>query len=370
MSETTFTPELPSASTVHPLAGASASRPKALTDATAYIVSPLYDWCLFLAPPVVSLLIGFLISGTTYTTAEFDFHGFEVTLVSVLIGIIIHAHIFVVFFRSHANGDIFDTHRPRFVLVPLFLFGAMILSSWILVACSVLATFWDVYHSGLQTFGFGRLYDKKAGNTTEAGRTLDLWLNSLFYAGPIVAGATMMDHFEDFYEFEDVGATFFTKIPVMMTSYQGWLAYGLIGFGTLFTAYYLYAYWRMAQDGYQVSWLKTWLYASTGLTSVYTWGFNSFGEAFFIMNLFHAVQYFGLVWWSENKNLPHFFGVAELPFAKGLTFLLFIGTAFSYGYFVEWIDADIRPLVALTLTVSLMHFWYDGFIWSVRKKQV
>ncbi len=56
---------------------------------------------------------------------------------------------------------------------------------------------------------------------------------------------------------------------------------------------------------------------STGLVSIYTWGFNTWGEAFFIMNVFHAVQYFGIV-----------------------------------------------------LVMSIMHFWYDGFIWSVQKKQV
>ena len=25
---------------------------------------------------------------------------------------------------------------------------------------------------------------------------------------------------------------------------------------------------------------------------------------------------------------------------------------------------------ALALTITLMHFWYDGFIWSVRQRQV
>lgn len=335
-----------------------------------YIVGPLYDWLFFLAPPVVSLLIGIAISGTRFATETIDFHGYEMTLSGVAIGIFIHAHIFAVFFRSHANGEIFETYRIRFVLVPLLLFGAMILSSWVLVTCSVLATFWDVYHSGLQTFGFGRLYDRKQGNSPEAGRTLDLWLNSLFYAGPILGGATMLDHFEDFEEFESVGATFFTQVPAFMTSNHVWFAYGVIGFGTAFTAYYLYAYWQLQKQGYAISWLKTWLYASTAITSIYTWGFNSFGEAFFIMNLFHAVQYFGLVWWSERENLPRFFGVSEFSLAKPIALMLFFGSAFAYGYFVEWLDTDLTPLLAVTLTVSLMHFWYDGFIWSVRKKQV
>jgi hypothetical protein len=48
---------------------------------------------------------------------------------------------------------------------------------------SVLATFWDVYHSALQTFGFARIYDRKAGNDPMVGRRLDWHLNQLLYAG-------------------------------------------------------------------------------------------------------------------------------------------------------------------------------------------
>ena len=38
---------------------------------------------------------------------------------------------------------------------------------------TVLAAFWDVYHSGAQTFGFARLYDQRAGNPPAEGRVLD-----------------------------------------------------------------------------------------------------------------------------------------------------------------------------------------------------
>jgi hypothetical protein len=34
----------------------------------------------------------------------------------------------------------------------------------------------------------------------------------------------------------------------------------------------------------------------TGVCSIYAWGFNPFGLAFFIMNVFHAWQYFALIW--------------------------------------------------------------------------
>ena len=40
-------------------------------------------------------------------------------------------------------------------------------------------------------------------------------------------------------------------------------------------------------------------------------------------------------------------------------------TLYPKVHFKSATDADY-----LTIVVSLMHFWYDGFIWSVRKKQV
>ena len=32
--------------------------------------------------------------------------------------------------------------------------------------------------------------------------------------------------------------------------------------------------------------------------------------------------------------------------------------------------AEFRVGAALALSIALMHFWYDGFIWSVRRHEV
>ena len=106
------------------------------------------------------------------------------------------------------------------------------------------------------------------------------------------------------------------------------------------------------------------------MVSIYTWGFNSFGEAFFIMNFFHALQYFGIVWAFEKRNMLKLFHLDRLPFGKPLAAVLFVAVGGAYGFWVEALDTSIEALWAVTLIVSIMHFWYDGFVWSVRKKQV
>ena len=355
------------------VAGAPAPLVRAAPSDKTYIVGPVYDWVFFLAPPTLALVLGILISGTSFADSEFTLFGDSVTASAVAIGIFIHAHLVIVFARSHANPDIFHTHPARFVAVPLLLYVAMLSSQWIFVSVSVLATFWDVYHSGAQTFGFARIYDRRAGNPPEIGRRLDFWLNQLLYAGPIVAGAVMLDHFEDFDEFSDIASpasAFFTAIPVYMEGHQAYFTWAVLAGGTGFLAYYLIAYHRLQRAGYQVSMQKVYLLVTTGFCSIYTWGFNSWGEAFFIMNLFHALQYFGLVWSSEKKSLMRLLRVSDSRLGPALALSALLLFGFGYGALAELGVGNAEHLLALTLVVSIMHFWYDGFIWSVRRKQV
>ena len=104
---------------------------------------------------------------------------------------------------------------------------------------------------------------------------------------------------------------------------------------------------------------------STGFVSIYTWGFNSWGQAFLIMNLFHGVQYLALVWAMEGRRISDRMG---LP--PRLAVMLYLGSVVGYGFGVQALDSDRTALWAITMVVSLMHFWYDAFVWSVRKKQV
>ena len=139
--------------------------------------------------------------------------------------------------------------------------------------------------------------------------------------------------------------------------------------GLPFILYYLLRYALMVRSGYHVSAQKVVLLTSTAACSIYAWTFNPFGQAFFIMNFFHALQYFALVWHIEKSNMTRVFRVGPSRLAIPLTFALFLAVGGAYGFFAE-VFADVGVLLSITLVVSIMHFWWDGFIWSVRKKQV
>src|SRR5687767_11391797 len=253
---------------------------------------------------MLALALGVLVSGSPLLTEEEWLLGSEdSTLVGFFIGTVIHAHLVAVFFRSHGNPQIRKLYPIRFFVVPIVLYAAIMISPWIAVATTVVATFWDVWHSGAQTFGFARIYDRNHGTPPELGRRLDFWLHQLLYAGPILAGATLMDHFHSFDNFASIGDAVFSSVPAHVEGNARFLAWIVLAAGSAFLVFYVLMYWRLAQRGYRPPWLKVWLVCSTGFVSIYSWGFNTWGQAFLVMNLFHGVQYLALVWAMEGKRI-------------------------------------------------------------------
>jgi hypothetical protein len=142
-----------------------------------------------------------------------------------------------------------------------------------------------------------------------------------------------------------------------------------LAIGVPFLVYYVFAYWRLHRQGYRVSAPKVVLLVSTAACSIYTWGFNTFGEAFFIMNFFHALQYFALVWWMERKSMVRLFHLGGMRRGQAVGLALFLAIGLGFGFWAEFFgNSDVA--VHLILVVSIMHFWYDGFIWSVQRRHV
>jgi hypothetical protein len=335
--------------------------------ASRYLVSPAYDIFFFISSPLLALALGLALSHSPLNRGEVI--GGD-NWVDIFLAVFVMSHLFIVIFRSHVNPAIYRLYPVRFAIVPAVLLVAMGYSTWAMVIGSVIATFWDVYHSSLQTFGLGRIYDKVAGNDPRVGRRLDIILNLYIYAGPIAAGATLMDHVDDFHEFEEVSSLFFTSIPAYVETNSAYLSWIVIGTGVPFLFYYLYAYWKLAQAGHKISYQKVALLISTGICSIYAWGFNPFGMAFFIMNFFHALQYFAIIWWSERGNLIRAVGREGRPRAAPLALTLLLGTGLAYGLVAGLYNGRNDWLFSAFLVVSLMHFWYDGFIWSTRQNQI
>jgi hypothetical protein len=338
-----------------------------------WIVSARYDAAFFLAPPLAALLVGLFLGATGLGDDPIELGADVSTLSSFGIGVLIHAHLVAVFVRSHGNPSIFRAFPVRFLVVPIALFAAILASKWIAITAMVVATFWDVWHSGAQTFGFARIYDRNAGVPPKAGRRLDFALHQLLYAGPILAGATLLDHLivlEEYEIFDGGLSDVLVLVPAEAQGHASTLTWIVLLAGVAFLALYVVHQRRLARRGHGASPQKVFLVASTALTSIVTWGFNPWGEAFLIMNAFHAVQYLALVWATEGERLTQRLRLARLPFGRSLALIAFLGSVLAYGCATELVDPEIEAFWAVTMVVSLMHFWYDAFVWSVRKNHV
>lgn len=331
-----------------------------------------FENVFLVAPPLLALAGAFVLRRTGITERLLE--DGETRLVDLGIGILIHAHLVAVFFRSHLDGRIFVRHPIRFVVVPLALFGALVLSSWVTAVAIVVATFWDVYHSGAQTFGLARILDRNDGRiVTSRSRAWDAWISQVAYAGPIAAGVNLDAHLESFEGFSDLDgpvAALLTNIPPSVAGGHRALSLGILGLGAAVLLGFVAQRVADARRGEGPGLRSTVLLASTALVSLVSWGFDPWGEAFFVMNAFHAVQYLALVWATQSGRLAaRFSGLAR----RGPALLLaaiYLGLTFGYGVFVEKLDSDRHALWSLTMVVSLMHFWYDGFIWSVSRDDV
>ncbi|MDP3274922.1 MAG: hypothetical protein Q8Q09_06960 [Deltaproteobacteria bacterium] len=332
-----------------------------------YIVSRAYDCAFFLAPPALALALGVALARMSLASQPRALGGQRLSLQELALGTLVHAHLVAVFLRSHGNPAVFRRHRARFLLAPLVLFTAIVSSPTFAIAALVVATFWDVYHSGAQTFGLARIYDRNAGNDLRAGRWLDFGLQQVLYAGPVLAGATTLDHFEPFLRFEAVGLDRLARVPSAIDSVHRAMALVLLGLGALYLVFYVASYWRLARRGHRISAPKVFLMVSTGACSIVAWGFNPFAQAFFIMNLFHAVQYLALVWSSEGRRIFS-------PSRRRVGFVLLASLLGAYGVLGMLADNTQQSLGvglwSVALTISIVHYWYDGFIWSVARNEI
>ena len=297
-------------------------------------------------------------------TRKLTAFGLSGTPADAFLGAFIMAHLVIVFFRSHGNAEVRARHPVRFWIVPPALLLLLVASTPARTAAAALAVWWDVYHSSLQTFGLGRIFDRKAGNDPEAGRALDLALNLFLYAGPILCGGMLLFHASPLYSLE--GGAWVSALLL----FQPKIRLFVIAAGLLFLVLYLETYAVLVERGYRPPREKVALHLGTAAVSVWAWGFNPLGMALFVMNFFHAWQYFALVWRYERENIGAVLRVPKGPRGRALAFGGLVGLGFLYGSVFGVLGELSSKALAVTLVVSLMHFWYDGFVWSVRRKQV
>jgi hypothetical protein len=338
-----------------------------------FIASGLYDAVFFILAPVLALALVEIVARWPWAS-ELRFAGGVVESRAVFFVLVwSHAHACAVFFRSHGNRAIFVQHRFAFVGMPLLLFVGLMGSDWVMACALVLAPFWATYHIGMQNFGLGRIYDVRWGNPPEMGRTLDYWLHQLINVAPFLVGWSLLPSLQSLRVFDRVGWEAPSRWLEAHQSVEGALSGAFLIAGPLYLAFYVHAYWRLTHRGYRLCPQKIALLVSTAAASVVAWGFLTPWKALFVMNFFHGLQYFALVWWTERRNLGRVTRLERVPLGTPVLLIAFAATTLLVGTVFQTYGRNytlLRWAAAVGLVISLMHYWYDGFVWSVRRREV
>ncbi len=347
---------------------AAAVAPRA---SSGYIAGPVYDWVCFILSPLLAIAFVFAASRFAFAVEPTSAIGQQRTRLELFAAIWTYGHLFSVVFRSHFNRAVFARFPLRFTLVPLGVYLAFAFSQHALVAGFFLIAVWDVYHSSMQNFGLARIYDAKAGNDVAASRQLDIWLAHVIYVGPILAGASLLPTLVGLNAFQALGLDGPPRVYQWIASHHSAIRSVVVFAGSAFVVYYVDALLRRRAAGYRVPPQKVALLASVAAGSIFAWGFLPPLEAFMVSNLFHSLQYFGIVWWTERGNLSRVLHTPGDGSGRALTFAFFALSIAAAGTFHESVGADSwRWLIPIPMVISLMHFWWDGFIWSVRRGEV
>lgn len=272
--------------------------------------------------------------------------------------------------RAYGDRALFERFRWRFIFAPLFLLGVCLAFTWWDLKGLVLVVFfWGVWHGMMQTYGFCRIYDAKAGSFAGVTRRIDFATCAIWFASAVlISRQRMADTLDTYYA---SGGPF---VPPAFLHHVQQIA---LGAALAVTIVFLGNFIWMCIAGKRPNPVKVALL----LTSISFWwycnnGVSNILAGIALFEVFHDVQYLSLVWIYNRNRVEKdksIGGFMRFVFRRSGSLVgLYVGLVFAYGslaYFKETdIDVIKRFLTGVVAASGLLHFYYDGFIWKVREK--
>jgi Flp pilus assembly protein TadD len=273
--------------------------------------------------------------------------------------------------RAYGDRALFQRFKWRFVLAPLFLLVVCTAFFWWdLKGILLVVFFWGVWHGLMQTYGFCRIYDAKTGTFDTLTRRLDFAMCVIWFATAVALSPYRLSDTLDTYYM--CGGPFIP--PSVVHHGQQLILFAAIAVSVLFLLHFL----RMWIIGNRPNPVKVALL----ITSIAFWWYCNnlvanilVGIALF--EVFHDVQYLSLVWIYNRNRVEkdsNIGGFMRFVFRRSGSLMgLYVGLVFAYGS-LSYINAHLgidtvkRILTGVVTASTLLHFYYDGFIWKVRER--
>jgi tetratricopeptide (TPR) repeat protein len=353
---------------------------------SAWIISPLWDLLYIVATPVVIVPVVLLLYERVFSPEQISL--FVMAFATL-------GHHLPGFMRAYGDRELFERFKWRFVLIPpLALALAAVFSLPALLTTpfaqwrsdpSTLASqpawhglelvlfLWATWHGLMQTYGFMRIYDVKRGVHSAAAARFDLALCvAIFTAGVVMSDARMAGLMEILWQ---------TGVPTFPPDALAIVRQIVMTTTLALIAVYVF-YQFASSSGSQpggVNWVKLLLAASTGLLYWFAGLVTTnliIGVALF--EIFHAVQYFAIVWvYNRNRarRVGGDFGPLGFLFRDRWTALgLYLAAIAAFGglrLYTDGVHHELtqRILLAVFTASTLLHYYYDGFIWKISERR-
>jgi Tfp pilus assembly protein PilF/branched-subunit amino acid transport protein len=338
-----------------PVAPVSASRPK------LWILDSWRDLILYVGTPLLLVPV-FALAQARWTPQD-------IYLFVAAFGAM--GHHLPGMIRAYGDRALFERFKWRFILAPLFLLGVCTAFFWWdLKGILLVVFFWGVWHGLMQTYGFCRIYDAKTGTFDTLTRRLDFAMCVIWFATAVALSPYRLSDTLDTYYM--CGGPFIP--PSMVQLGQGLILLLAVAVSGLFVAHFC-RLWIIGKrpNPVKVALLVTsiafWWYCNNLVANILV------GIALF--EVFHDVQYLSLVWIYNRNRVEkdsNIGGFMRFVFRRSGSLMgLYVGLVLAYGS-VSYINAHIgmdtvkRILTGVVTASTLLHFYYDGFIWKVRER--
>jgi len=307
----------------------------------------------------------------------------DLAVYSILFGFIVTGHHLPGWFRAFGEPAVYQRFKARLWVSVLAVPALVILPTALGLGAAALtvAALFDLWHVAMQQHGFGRIYAAKAGDGAPAAARLDLACVLTWYGTAVAWSDPWMQGIAR--TLRKAGLPIFGRV-----SPESWRAFRLALLAAslaLAVAYAIRAWRRWRKDGVAAP-QKHLLHAIAFGVIFWSYQFPSWYRAQSVQNLFHASQYFFMVWVYGHLSLrrdpakPAAFYRALFRSRNGI--LLFAGCISLYGlgaialsssgYRLTGVDADraVQVIGSIGIASLLLHFYADSFIWKVRSREV
>ncbi len=331
--------------------------------AFGWIMGPWQDFLLFIGTPLIVVPLILLAqqawSVTTLFVAVASFGAMGHHLPGMM--------------RAYGDRALFARFKVRFIVAPLLLLAVCIgFKAWNSSPLQLAIFGWGLWHAFMQAHGIARIYDAKAGSVDPMTIRLDFLLLGCWFLGVVLLSPLRLPQLMGF--LYDCGFPFVA--PAVIEALQGAAATAMLGV----TAVYVVHALRRTRAGTPPSALKLVLH----VTTIAFWAFcnlvvSNVLLAILLFEIFHDVQYLAIVWTFNRRRVgsdPAVGAFTRFLFRqRGYLVVLYVGLVAGYGSLSYLGDTSAtygfgELMGGVVAASTLLHFYYDGFIWKLREADV